>query len=460
MRRLAAGVTGGAIVVACALAAVAPTAAGARGPTRTSPTRGPVDISIPARFSGSLTVQFHGDEAAGCAHWGLCGYSGTVTWRPPASGSVEIQVTGGRHPAASAVLLSAPILGLAPAGGVTTADVQLTGSGPSAPPVHCVDAAATGAATAFPAHAGLVMVSLRQVEPALLVTRCAGPRDPDVIPQLPAPVLSLAALERGRRTISFAVSSTLLSHGLSGSISSTLSLRLGRPHREKPSNLALGRRGTRVRELDVEYRAAIGGGVAEDIRGAANPLVCGPLGACGLTGTVTLAPRVRNVKVDVIAQERATKPARNLLAAVGLAPGPSRGVVAIGVGAWAGGGSVRSKLTQGSERCDDVAPLGLGTLLVGTARGGLGLEYAPGTAFGAIPSVTDCPGPVPSTSVAALGTVPLSAMRGRSTRIALARGSSPSDAGYDIRFVPHLTVTLTRVRARTKIVRQPGGFLF
>jgi hypothetical protein len=460
MRRLAASVTGCAIVVACALAAIAPTPAGARRPTRTSSTHKPVDISIPAHFSGLLTVQFHGDQVAGCAHWGLCGYSGTITWRPPASGSVEIEVTGGRHPTTSAVLLPTTTLGPAPGGGVTTADVQLTGSGPSAPTVHCVDAAATGAAMVFLAHAGLVMVSLRQVEPALLVTRCAGPRDPDVIPQLPAPVLSLAALERGRRTVSFAAASTLLSHGLTGSIISTLSLHLGRPHREKPSNLTPGRGGTRVRELDVEYRAAIGGGVAEDIRGAANPLVCGPLGACGLSGTITLAPRARDVKVDLIAQEPATKPARNLLAAVGLAPGPSRGVAAIGVGAWAGGGSVRSELTQGSERCDDMAPLGLGTLVVGSTRGGLGIVYAPGAAFGALPSVTDCPGPLSATSGAALGTVPLSALRGRTTRITLATGSSTSDDGYDIRFVPHLTVTLTRVSARTKIVRQPGGFLF
>ncbi|MFZ1996233.1 MAG: hypothetical protein WAU75_19135 [Solirubrobacteraceae bacterium] len=452
--------TGCATVVACTLAAFAPTAAGARAPTRTSPAHGSEQISIPAHFSGLLTVQFHGDGAAGCARWGLCGYSGTVTWRPPPSGSVQIDVTGGRHPTTSAALLPTTTFGPAPAAGVTTADVQLAGGGPSAPAVRCVDAAVTGAVTGFPAHHGLVLVSLRQVEPALLVTRCAGPRDPDVIPQLPAPVLSLPALERGQRTISFAVSSTLLSHGLIGSISSTLSLHLGRPHRATSSNRSPGRGGTRVRELEVEYRAAITGSVAEYIRGATNPLVCGPLGACGLTGTITLAPRVRDIKVHVIAQERATKPARNLLAAVGLAPGPSRGVAAFGAGAWAVGGSVRAELMQGSERCDDAAPLGFGTLLVGSTRGGLGLVYGLGTSSGASPSVTDCPGPLPFTTVPALGTVPLSVLRGRTTRVTLGRGSSTSDDGYDIRFVPHLTVTLTRVKARTRIVRQPGGFLF
>lgn len=56
--------------------------------------------------------------------------------------------------------------------------------------------------------------------------------------------------------------------------------------------------------------------------------------------------------------------------------------------------------------------------------------------------------------------MPLSALRDRSTRITLTRGSRSGDDGYDVRFVPHLTVTLTRVSARTKIVRQPGGFLF
>ena len=38
---------------------------------------------------GALAVQFHGDQATGCAARGLCGFSGTVIWQPPPTGTLE-----------------------------------------------------------------------------------------------------------------------------------------------------------------------------------------------------------------------------------------------------------------------------------------------------------------------------------------------------------------------------------
>lgn len=454
MRRL------GAIAAACAIAAVAPAPAAARARGHAS---GSKSILIPARFSGVLTVQFHGDPAAGCARWGLCRYTGTVTWRPPPGGTVQIQVTGGRHPTTSAVL--SPSFGPGPGspGGVTTASVQMAGGSSPAPAAHCVDAVPGGAFTQFPVHRGRVTVLLARAEPPLLVTRCAGPRAPDVLPRLPAPTLSLAALERGRATVSLAASRTLGAHGLSGSISSTLALHLGSPRRVTTGGgggLGPGPGFTRVRELDVLYHATIAGSMVEEITGAINPLLCGPLGSCGASGTITLTPRARGVRLQLIAQEPATKSRRRLLAAVGLAGGPSRGVKAIGFGAWPGGGSIRADLTQGSERCQDVARLGLGLLVVGTAGGGLKVAYGPGSDLSGGASVTHCPGPLPASGTPALARIPLSSMRGRTTRISLVTGSRTSDDGYQIRFVPHLTVTLTRVGTRVRIVRQPSGILF
>jgi hypothetical protein len=47
-------------------------------------------FSVPVHFEGQLAVTFRGDPATGCAAAGTCGYSGTVYWRPPSEGSLEI----------------------------------------------------------------------------------------------------------------------------------------------------------------------------------------------------------------------------------------------------------------------------------------------------------------------------------------------------------------------------------
>ena len=47
-----------------------------------------VFTQIPVRVRGALVVEFHGDQATGCAARGLCGFSGTVIWQPPPTGTL------------------------------------------------------------------------------------------------------------------------------------------------------------------------------------------------------------------------------------------------------------------------------------------------------------------------------------------------------------------------------------
>ena len=274
----------GIIVAALALAGIASAPAAAQtvsvgfGSDRPS-----LQTTIPVRVSGQLTVQFHGDPAAGCTRWGLCGYSGTVSWRPAVAASLIVNRTLGRHASTTVTYLPAFLPGPVPPGGVTTADVALDAATPLPAGSHCADAASTGAFLPFVVRAGRVSVSLAGATPSLLVTRCAGPRDPDVIPELPVRSLSVGALKRGRTAISLATSRPLSVHGFSGSIISTIVLRLGAPGRTTRSSQTSGSlpgRSTRVREIDVGYRATISGSVAEQVRGAANPLLCAPLGSC------------------------------------------------------------------------------------------------------------------------------------------------------------------------------------
>jgi hypothetical protein len=101
--------------------------------------------SIPARLEGGLAVRFGGDRAAGCAARGVCGYAGTLTWRPPHSGTLEVITyrEGKKVEHEASLSLAGPFLpGPVPApGGVATADVTSQPTGPSGPRSAYADAA-------------------------------------------------------------------------------------------------------------------------------------------------------------------------------------------------------------------------------------------------------------------------------------------------------------------------------
>jgi hypothetical protein len=442
------------ILAACAAAAIAPAAAVAQ-PVFAAP-GGPLtkQTSIPVRIAGLLSVQFHGDTAAGCARWGLCGYSGTVSWQPQSTAAIQIERTLGGHPHTAVDLIPTLTGGPQLAGGVTSATVTLAaGSSSSGSASRCLDATGAGQGASLLVRHERVTFSLARESPTLLVTRCAGPRDADVVPHLPTPTLSLAALKRGRATISLTASHPLKAHGFVGSITSTIVLHLGRPGRTRTENDSAPRGATkRGREIDVAYRASLNGSVVEEIRGVSDPLECGPVGSCGLTGTITLTPHV-TASASLLVDAKATTPRRELLAAAGLGPGSAGGVTGFGVMDWGGGGSVMSDLSQGTERCRDMTRLGPGGLLIATSRRRWAVSTFPGGVIGFPDTNTRCPGPSLTAATIVGNTAPLSSLDKRTTRIALTRGSTVTDDGYRVRIVPYLTLTLTRVRVRTKAIR-------
>ena len=451
------------LVVALALTCAAPVPAVAQsvgvGFAGGQPT---LQTTIPIRVSGQLTVQFHGDTAAGCARWGLCGYSGTVSWRPPQDGSLIVSRRLGARPSTTVIFVPSFSAGPTVPGGVTTADVVLN-AGPSAPPAaHCVDVATTGEFVSLPVRAGRVTVSLAGAGPPLLMTRCAGPRDPDVIPDLPVRSLSVTAVERGHTTISLAASRALSAHGFAGTVSSTIALRLGTPGRTTRASGSPGRpggRSTRVRKIDVGYRATISGRVVALLRGDANPLLCAPLGSCGLSGTITLTPHAGSGHATLTAEERASRPRRALLAAVGLSGGSAHGVIGFGSVHWSGAGSTVADVVQGSARCNDAARLDSGGMLLTTTRGRLRVSYTPDGFVSGTSGVTHCPGPLTGTTAVAAGSVPVAHLGRGVTTIHLTTGITAADDGYAIRFVPDLTLTLTRLTRRTTVITFPPGEL-
>jgi hypothetical protein len=266
-------------------------------------------------------------------------------------------------------------------------------------------------------------------------------------------------MERGRTTISLSASHPLEAHGFVGSITSTIVLHLGRPGRPRTDNDSGSRDKTKPgREIDVAYRATLSGSVVEEIRGAANPLECGPVGSCGLAGTITLSPQVQTTHASLTVDASATTPDREILAAAGLSPGSPGGVVGFGLVSWPAGGTILSDVTQGAEHCRDNGAYGGGELLIVTSGG----RWRVSMPLGLPASRTRCPGPMLDSGFIGAAGTPLSSLDRKTVRIALTNGTTVADDGYRVRIVPYLTLTLSRLRVRTKAIRilagEPGGF--
>ena len=277
-------------------------------------------------------------------------------------------------------------------GGVTTADVALDAT-PPVPGSHCVDAVHR-AGYGVPGASG----------PR---DRLAGGRHTD-----PAPDPLRRAAGRGRRPRAPGAlalpggARARTDHRLTGGVSHPRRARLQRLHQlhARPASRrpraadststpapASGRGVHRVREIDVGYHATIGGTVSEVIRGAINPLLCGPLGSCGTSGTITLTPRARGVRAALSAEEPATDPAPPAGGRrAGARPGPGRDRIRLRRLArrWLHPRGPDPG-TEAMPRCCRARPLGLLVSALRRLRSG----YVPGSVLGGGP-VTHCPGPL------------------------------------------------------------------
>jgi hypothetical protein len=409
---------------------------------------------IPVRFSGQLTVAFHGDAASGCVSRGVCGYSGSVSWRAPASGSLEILRSRVYGHIEESVQLG-PGNANEPVGGVATAKVELSAPAGTS---RCLDANATGDTLTLPIRRGRVAFALGDASPSLLTTRCAGPLESDIAPELPVPTLPLGSVLHGRTTVGLGASGSFASHGFAGTVASSLSVSLGKPGRTRPASSGTGAIPTaRYRQLAVTYRATLRGSVVAQVLGDSDPAVCAALGSCGLAGMLTLRPGPARVNAAMYFTAPVRRPPRDLLAAAGLSrSGRAKGVQGLGSVNLSRGGEVTAAIDEAGTTCTDATPLRGGTIILASAKGRVGASFLPLLGGGIR---TRCPGPEADSAVPlAGGAIPLDHLRGRTVTLDLTFGSSFLDYGYDIRSVAHLTLTLTRVGTRTRVITEPAGF--
>lgn len=409
---------------------------------------------VPLRVAGRVEVDFRGDPARGCVALGVCDVTGRHAWEPGPSGDLTLAETRlARGPTfAVAFLFLAPSVGSG-GPGFTTRTVRggATCEEAGVEPDGASDVARGGA------RLRLTLPDRYGWDP--LSTRCGGPVLADVARLLPSLVGTPAALRRGRRTVDLTAERPFRAPGFSGTVRSSLVLRLG-ASRRVPSSPGAPVRTQRMRRLSVDYRVErVSGGVTVAFAGVPDPRGCGPLDACGVSGTVRLDLAATTGQGLLAAEAPATVPWRRLRAVLGLAPGARPpGVSATGTVVWrrgtrtteeltrAGGGFCRSSLSAGGAGLD--LRVAGGYVVARLARGEVPRDLLR----------TRCPGPsaqdAPEARLAA-GSVPVRAFARPRVVLRLRSGRRFRAGHYDGRSAPDVVVVLRRGAVREDTYEVP-----
>ncbi len=413
--------------------------------------------SVDVKVSGSLAVRFHGDQGAGCAAHGLCGYSGVVVWSPEtaqSSGSIEIlKLRKHRRVSYFAALAISGTGGSttasAPVSAVVHRDIagQVTGT--------CADASSPADSTlALPVHHELIAVGVLGRASSLLSTRCAGPLDLDLARFAPSREVAVAAALRGHRRVDLRGTSSFAGGGFAGTVRSTLILQLGGAQSGgggQPSSAPSGPRERAVTEPLTLVKAS--GALKAQVQGAANPGICVLLDSCGLRGTITV-PRPPLSRGALIAYGPARRPYRDFLAALGLSRrGNAAGILVAGSVRWQNGGRFEEDLVQGGE-CRDSGSLGAGGIVLATTKKLTRASY-----YASDSLRTRCPGPGlggaggSGGGILAAGATPLRDLARRQFSIAVPGTGTLSDDGYTERLTGSLSLTFRRGRVSQRTFR-------
>ncbi|HEY3774019.1 MAG TPA: hypothetical protein VGL69_13550 [Solirubrobacteraceae bacterium] len=415
------------------------------------PTRIVSQFDVPVCMTGRLTVTFAGDPAAGCATAGLCDYLGTDTYAPDPGNAGDINiVTIERHGHRS----STASLSVGGPSSLVTSAVQRTIGGATA---SCSDNVGTprefdGSSFALPVARGRVTIGLRHAQPALLGSRCAGPLDVDLASVLPSRTISLRALEHGETTIDLTGSGQFVAHGLSGTVSSTLMLTLGRRQREKQGIAPPGPTRTRVSHVvTVAYRVAhLTGTAVATVQSSALPALCGPFDACGLEGTIAVSSGVAARGSAFLTADSSHATVDHLRTEL---RGRGRGKV-FGAGLVNVHGSVDADLTQSGVTCTDgVALRRFSIQLVRTGRA-VAVSLAPAESQAIDPFRTRCPGPYLGSHRFASAVLPADVLGRRSFTVSL-RGIPFQDAPYSVTTRSTLRLTLRRGATQVHVIKLP-----
>jgi hypothetical protein len=395
--------------------------------------------TLPATIDGSVTVGF-----------GAAGRRGTILWSPARTAQLSVVETRSRKGRSFDVVLGAPAQ--------VSAVVNRAGGG------RCSDVAsgAFGIA-ASGSGAGGVRIALAGAGSqlggfALTETRCGGPLSGDLAHLLPSVFVGGRKLRAGHFDIDLRGSAPLAVPDMSGGVESTVVVHAGRRIPEpRERAVPAGERPRPIRQLSVEYRI---GRVRGSVSGSATGYggLCAELDACGAQATWTLVPGGAGGSLTVDAFGPVERSARDLRAAVGLAPrGNTRGVDGYGVGTLdAHAGTLTGSWSRpGSVPCTDTRRLGAGFLQLEFGRQAVKASLIAGDLLG--PVRTRCPGPGVSggfTSPAlARAVVPLGAFAKRRVVLRLRRSVHSTSDAWSGTTRGAVTVVLERRRAHVRVIK-------
>jgi hypothetical protein len=410
------------------------------------------ETALTVCVTGRLTVTFAGDPATGCADRGLCGYSGTETFKPEGVGELNIATfahRGGRYRVATLALGGDP-------GGPVASAVQRSQANGST--TACSDQdQSSGGFFSSPVSGGLVTIGLAHAAAPFLGTRCAGLLDTDITAALSARTVALRRILHGTHTIDLRSRRRFASPRLGGTVDSTIVLTLRQQHRTSSGGFSpppSPPRSKRIRHVEVTYRVArVGGSAVATVRSSPVAAVCGPFDACGLHGTIDVAPGTTSGGTAFLgAGARLRRPKRDLLAALGLSSrGNPAGIGVSGDGFALVRGTVSADVTQPQDACRDQVGLREFVLVVHRHTNRLVVSLAPGVSQASDPLRTRCPGPDLVGPRFTSASLPLSTLRHPSFTAKL-NGDSFSNGPYRVTTRSTLTVTLHRTKVTTHIL--------
>jgi hypothetical protein len=455
-----------------ATAAAAPSAASAQALSFFGGSQPLTAVESSVKATGTVSVDFHGDEASGCAAAHLCDVSGTVTWDPGRRGDLfafSYRSKGQRFE--DGFLALGGELGF---GGtaVTSARVRRAGSDGTSQPL-CADVSPSiETSSGGPRRGSSLKLRLFGAD-EVLRTRCAGPLTSDVASLMPARVISEGALRRGSARVDFSADGQFAGHGLAGTLHSDVVLRLAKaanaldsPQGPPPK----GSRTRRVRFVQVSYRVErVSGQVVTSVQGLTDPDLCGPLDSCGLLGSITTRPSASSGYGYLTAFGSAKHSKHEMLRSLGVVAGaPPPGVETFGGFSWTrDSGSVTSDLSrEGAPACADSVPLvGGGTVgIVFSGTHATAGYLGSGLSAAGDPLRTRCPGPsgddAGGDNGLATGRLAPRTFAARRVTLRLSRGGSFEGDGYRGSTSADLTVVARRTGIQQQVVVEQVGDFF
>jgi hypothetical protein len=412
---------------------------------------------------GHVVVDFHGEAAAGCADVHVCEVSGTVTWSPGKTGYlIEYGYRKkGKHFEAGFMGLGDELGGDGPPG--TSARVRRSAPGGDG---LCADVGSAVTSSDGEPRAGRAIELSLLGASEILRSRCAGPLTDEIRSLLPSRSIDETAVRRGGAKLDFSAQGEFAAHGFAGTMRSdvVVTVRKGTDllAEERDQELPDGGKRERNRYLEVSYRVeAVSGQVVTNVQGLSDPDLCGPLDSCGLLGTITAVPTLKEGDGTVYAFGSAKNSRRDLRQAVGLVPGSvPRGVRRAAVFEWEDESNVTSDLTRdGAPACTDSDALAGGGLIdLHFVRAHVTARlYGGSVQNGGDPLRTRCPGPSGDDAPGGLATGPVSLRQlgARRATLRLTRGRSFSSNGYRSTTKPSLTVSIRRMRISERVQNDP-----